>query len=417
MGGKAQDSQRDGRRLTRTLTKSKLSDSCDQESAVRPLVDIVDAAGFRAAHRILFTHDSLLGPPKGRRLMVARAFGAADANAIEALEALSTAGFERVIAGELRNMMHFVHQLQRELGIEDDDEELAPEREAEVIAHAVKAGAAGSELGQAMRRVFAETGQDLTRAATASTLRFVGQMLELQTRAVGDEHYAMVDQLIKLELAEPWLRVAVCSACLAHELATSTFADPRGHCGRCRREWFVAEALVLRREFDGIKRGNRDLPLFVRGYLRRKVPASCEIWTNAVFKTPAGKQEVDVCIPALGLGIECKTFPDPFVTTDSKRSSIAGELAKQARGYAALGLRSFVAATNLGASDTEAVASDLQARINGDADIADVLLLPGDVSVILSALEDIAKRLNENERQTVRERHGGRHRPGRRQSK
>lgn len=198
----------------------------------------------------------------------------------------------------------------------------------------------------------------------------------------------MVQNLHELDIAEPLLQVSFCPKCKNYRFTICEYPMPQACCPNCKEEWLDVTAFILKDPYQDLKQQNRDLPIFISGYLKNKATYSISTYPLVPLKQKEG--EIDVYIKESETGIECKCFQDPRVITEGKLSSEAGNIKKQVEQYFKIGLKRVILVTNLSEPDSERLHKILKERYSQE-----VKVLPGEIDQLLKALTELAKEADE----------------------
>ena len=155
---------------------------------------------------------------------------------------------------------------------------------------------------------------------------------------------------------------------------SSTFElyPPNYRCPKCGEEWTTQTIYMFKGELSQIKAKNQDLPLFISSYLKFKtsiinILTETHVYPNAQVKliTSSEQQElteVDVFVPDIQVGIECKAYTDPTSPmTTQKLNGMAGDIAeKHIKKYAKAGIKRIFLVTNLPESHAQKLETTLK---------------------------------------------------------
>lgn len=239
-------------------------------------------------------------------------------------------------------------------------------------------------------------------ASTLSDLISIGvfsSLLEIRDSHVHsaldeDEYEEMVEGLRKLGLVEARLQVSMCPECANYQFTISRHPLLVENCPKCGTEWATVTFYSLQHPFSEAKIDNSDLPLFISSYLRHKIASeaptgNAHVFPKATIKSEDGKEaEVDVYLPELGIGIECKVFEDAYARlTQARLGSIAGKIAPQIERYFGAGISRVAVATNLPEGSRSQLETALQKRLAKDWQNQTIEVLGGDVDSLLEWLD------------------------------
>ena len=231
----------------------------------------------------------------------------------------------------------------------------------------------------------------------------------ISTGISSESYENMICQLAKLNVIEPTMRVSICPNCMNTELVISKYPSVRENCPRCGYEWSSIILYLFKEQFGRVKSVNNDLPLFISSYLKNKIEYEIlgemvNIYPNAVLKLEEeGKEvEVDVYIPSLNIGIECKTYLTSFIPhTIERAKSIAGEYEKQVMNYIKCGIERVYIVANLPKKTLEQVSKELKEKFF-DRGIK-VEIIAGDVDALLNFLNSLSLELIEEAKKRMGE--------------
>lgn len=376
-----------------------ISHLASQESVVLPLVHAVGAKNWRTAAKILFVNSSILATSSNSSWLLLAKAASTPSGTQEVME-LHTARGRAVIARLLRVVLpYFIPKMMDGCGeffkTVEDPTKASKDDKRKFVAALIGNNLESPEFEQFLKQ-FAPSAPDVMNFCAAMVLEWIRGKTELQHRVVGQDHQLMVDQLVKLELAQPWLRASVCQSCLGQEVALSNYHASSELCGKCGKPWFLGEVFLLRPEFEAVKKQNQDLPLFMASYIRQSSLGEVEIYPEALVDTGMERIQVDVLVPEFHIGMECKVYADNHVVTNQKTQSIAGDLARHARGYAKAAIREYWACTNLSEGHAGEVEQALKRELSTDASApTNVKVLPGSLETLLAHLDGLIQRLAE----------------------
>jgi hypothetical protein len=216
-----------------------------------------------------------------------------------------------------------------------------------------------------------------------------------------DEYPGMLMALQKLQLIEPRLQASLCGGCGNYCLTMSSSPQSQARCPKCGHEWLTLTLYVFHTSIARFKTQNQDLPLFISAYLRSKVAREMPIGSPRVFplaylgNRESATVEVDVVVPDLRLGIECKEFEDANAPmTRPRLGKLTDELVTQIRSYLSVGIKKVLVVTNLNPRATtklgQALAKKLPELSGKDSGLE---VVPGTPDALLARLDKIAEEL------------------------
>jgi len=216
-----------------------------------------------------------------------------------------------------------------------------------------------------------------------------------------DEYPGMLMALQKLQLIEPRLQASLCGGCGNYCLTMSGNPQPLARCPKCGIEWLTLTLYVFHSSIARFKTQNQDLPLFISAYLRSKVARQMPIGSPKVYplahlgNRESSTVEVDVVVPDLLLGIECKEFEDANAPmTRPRLGKLTDELVTQIRSYMSVGINKVLVATNLNARSAAKLGQALSKKLPEPAQRDSGLeVIPGTPDALLARLDKIAEEL------------------------
>ncbi|MCL5949956.1 MAG: hypothetical protein M1490_05710 [Candidatus Bathyarchaeota archaeon] len=222
---------------------------------------------------------------------------------------------------------------------------------------------------------------------------------------ISDQDYElMLDDLRRLELIEPKLQVSLCPECLNYELTISKYPSMRKTCPRCGNSVVVTTLYLFKDQLGSIKSRNEDLPLFISAFLRQKLSLSAFVGGDIgiypleqilLDDEENSKVEIDVRIPKLKFGIECKLAEVPVAPmTEQRANSIASNLLSQMRKYVKVGITDIAVVTNLPKENLERMNSALKIQLGNSPLPVNYALVSGDIDELLVFLNSVADRIN-----------------------
>lgn len=216
-----------------------------------------------------------------------------------------------------------------------------------------------------------------------------------------EEYPGMLLALQKLQLIEPRLQTSLCGGCGNYCLTISSNPQLLGRCPKCGLEWLTLTLYVFHSSITRFKTQNQDLPLFISAYLRSKVAREMPIGSPKIYplahlgNRESTTVEVDVVVPDLRLGIECKEFEDANAPMTRPRvGKLTDELVAQIQGYLAVGIKKILIVTNLnpraGIKLSQALTKKLPELAGRDSGLE---VVPGTPDALLACLDKIAGEL------------------------
>lgn len=169
---------------------------------------------------------------------------------------------------------------------------------------------------------------------------------------------------IKLKLIEPWLQASVCGKCHNFELLLSSYPKKAATCSQCERDMFTVRIYKIDASYERHKLENKDLPLFIKSYMTNKRP-DIEVHVTYKMNKKEGSSilgDIDVYIPIMKLGIECKLFVNPY-PQGNQFDTYQGELSSIFLKYADYGLNRLIGITNLSQKDAANMERSLKLQL------------------------------------------------------
>jgi hypothetical protein len=211
----------------------------------------------------------------------------------------------------------------------------------------------------------------------------------------------MIQQLTKLEIIEPKIRVSICPKCMNNELVISKYPLTNEVCPKCGSEWSSSVLYLFKEQLGKIKALNNDLPLFISSYLKNQlslktIGEETEIFPNAVIKLGEKIVEIDVYIPKYKIGIECKNYlSSSMPDTIARAKSIAGELRKQILNYREAGIEQIYIIANLPTKTFEQVNKTLKETFSyEEIPLLKILIIRGNPDELLKFLNVLSSSLS-----------------------
>jgi hypothetical protein len=222
---------------------------------------------------------------------------------------------------------------------------------------------------------------------------------------ISDQDYElMIDDLRRLDIIEPKLQVSLCPECLNYELTVSKYPSMKKTCPRCGNTVVVMTLFLFNDQLGKIKSKNEDLPLFISAYLKQKLSLSSfigeEIGIHPLEQIlldddQKSKVEIDVRIPKLKWGIECKLSEIPVAPmTEQRANSIASNLLSQMRKYVKVGITDIAVVTNLPRENLEKMNSALKTQLGNSPLPVNYVLISGNIDEITGFLNGLAERIS-----------------------
>jgi len=213
----------------------------------------------------------------------------------------------------------------------------------------------------------------------------------------GTDYDGLVESLLRLGLIEPKLQVSICPECSNYQITISPCPTNKTTCPSCGGEWATRTIYMFKSPYDKVKAQNQDLPLFISSYLKLRttltnITEKPEIHPNAELRKEDTAAEVDVYIPRIKMGIECKVYHNPNSPMTTSRLGIAGNLRKQLENYAKLGLTHIIIVTNLPEHHAKKIEEKLQEHPE-TPEVDKIEVIPGNTDKLLQFLDELAQQL------------------------
>ncbi len=232
----------------------------------------------------------------------------------------------------------------------------------------------------------------LSELMIGSLYKFLLERYKEQSQIV-PQFNDVVASLRKLGLATPFLSLALCPSCNNYEFTFSRSARFQIDCPKCGSIWSIIIVHELLPEFASLKMKNQDLAAFISSYLKSKLPYPVQVQPNAEFKTKNGKIEVDVYIPDLETGIECKNYVNTMVVTNSTIKSESGKLRIQIENYLSLGIKKVVVVTNFNEDNTNKLGNSLKKLSAGMKGLEEIQVLGSDLIALTLFLDKMCQQI------------------------
>lgn len=384
---------------------SKLGPNAERdEVAFRSLVDASHSSAWRRALNVLFVNGAVLELDHEIPVPVLIGMSGSEVGVPEFLELLksrATSDVARIAGSFLERVVPPIVGVVQETGKKGELTEGAfvagfvarfvgqrDKIESLVYGHLAGAIQGAVAISEGIGAFALETLREKLRGILTNVLR-------------PDEYQGMLMALQKLQLIEPRLQASLCGGCGNYCLTISSNPQPVARCPKCGLEWLTLTLYVFHASIARFKTQNQDLPLFVSAYLRSKVARDMPIGSPKVFplahlgNRESTTVEVDVVVPDLRLGIECKEFEDANAPmTRPRLGKLTDELVAQIRSYLSVGIKKVLVATNLNARSAaklgQALSKKLPELAGRDSGIE---VTPGTPDALLARLDKIAEEL------------------------
>lgn len=204
--------------------------------------------------------------------------------------------------------------------------------------------------------------KEIIEGITADLIQQCISKYQVQSKLFDDEKVIRQLSSKSLPLLEPWAQTGVCGFCKNLELLLATYPRTQTQCPTCNRQMSIVRVYKLNKEFEKLKLENQDLPEFIKSFIQRKVQ---DAKIETLHQLDGGKNgDIDVHLPSLGMGIECKLFINPNPEGKYFKSCIA-ELANSLKKYVKFGkIKNLLAVINLNESYEADVKKEIQRILN-----------------------------------------------------
>lgn len=384
---------------------SKLGPNAERdEAAFRSLVDASHSSAWRRALNVLFVNGAVLELDHEIPVPVLIGMSGSEAGVPEFLELLksrATSDVMRIAGSFLERVVPPIVGVVQETG-----------KKGELTEGAFVAGFVARFVGQRDRiesLVYGHLAGAIQGAVAVSEGigAFALETLREKLRGIltnvlrPDEYPGMLMALHKLQLIEPRLQASLCGGCGNYCLTMSSNPQPVTRCPKCGLEWLTLTLYVFHSSIARFKTQNQDLPLFISAYLRSKVAREIPIGSPRIFplahlgNRDSSTVEVDVVVPDLRLGIECKEFEDANAPmTRPRLGKLTDELVGQVRSYLSVGIKKVLIVTNLNPRATAKLGQSLSKKLpelaGGESGLE---VVPGTPDALLTRLDKTAAEL------------------------
>jgi hypothetical protein len=372
-----------------------------------PFIVAADTDSLDSACDLLFIHGNDLTWGRNERGLFLAGVETDESfeEVVQVVEARSKINFTSLAATFIRQLQPQVIELVA--GVVPKLEEVTDEGERENILNSAVASFAGrqnmSQFDKVLPEIFGvEQWLLLADAISSSLVRGAVSLRQRQLAATGmseDGYGYMLYALRRLGLCEQIVRIAYPADSLDFETsltskggfkATGVTADAR-----------VVEILRLAPALATLKRGQDNaLALFIAGYINRHHPGQRRAFPCAYYGQQ-NEPELDVVVPALGLGFEVKLYQAPFAQTGNKLEKLANDLRRQLPAYFERGCLAVYYVTNLPLDLAETV---LQMAQGDQRTAPHVELIAGGVESLTPALDSVVQALGQFEESVIEQR-------------
>jgi hypothetical protein len=229
----------------------------------------------------------------------------------------------------------------------------------------------------------------------------VGSLYKLYYEKHNAQHQTIAElnetvaSLKRLGLLMPFLSLGLCPVCNNYELVFSRLAKFSLTCAQCGSAWSVLTVNEFPQPLAALKRQGKDLPVFISAYLKSKSALPVDVFPNAEFDLPNGKVEVDVFVPDMATGIECKCYTNNIAVAESTIASEAGKIKQQIENYLATGITRVLVITNYSDSDVGKLNVQLKEQLKHVNGLREWKILSGDIMKFITFLNEEASKLGD----------------------
>ena len=206
----------------------------------------------------------------------------------------------------------------------------------------------------------------------------------------------VVESLRKFGVLTPFISISICAKCINYEFVFSKSLNINGNCPKCGCPWTVLTIDNFSPLFETLKKGNKDLPVFISSYLRSSQFFPIGVYPNADIEIPGQRIEVDVLIEETSTGVECKCYEDPLIISDNMIKSKAGDLCSQVENYLKAGIKRIFIITNLNSLNAvERLEQEIKSKLNINGVIFDeIKCLSSDIENLKKFLDEEAQKIS-----------------------
>ena len=341
------------------------------EDAVKPLVTAMKVPEYREACRILFVNCNLLTFSKELGQLGVVSCSGPQTRIKETLAVISSdsqTGLAVTARQALPRLYGTIVDTAALSAPQMASAESEADREAAFVSAFMQRVASGKKAEEFMKPLMPYIGSGIKpfgELLVASLHRFYYDRFQNLRRVFAD--VTEVTQLLRrLGVLAPFLTISLCPECINYEFSFSRRVSITHNCPRCGLPWSVLAVDEFSPSFSYLKSRNKDLPVFISAYLKSNTYDPLSVLPNVEIVVGKKKIEVDVLVKETATGIECKCYEDPLVVSDNTIKSMAGELAKQIRDYARIGLERVVVITNLATGEnTPRLAKEISTKLAG----------------------------------------------------
>lgn len=205
----------------------------------------------------------------------------------------------------------------------------------------------------------------------------------------------VIVSLRKIGLLTPFLNIAFCPSCNNYELVFSKKTAANNKCPKCGLPWAVLAVNEFPESFAQLKKRSKDPPVFISAYLKSKSPLHVNIFPNAELTTEDGSIEIDVYLPDISTGIECKCYTNNLSVAMSTINSEVGKIKQQIDNYLKVGLKRVIVVTNYNESDANKLRTLLKEILKDYPGLDEWKILGYDMPAFITFLDAESKKIND----------------------
>lgn len=197
----------------------------------------------------------------------------------------------------------------------------------------------------------------------------------------------VIRQLVKMGILEAWSQASVCGNCDIFELLLSSLPRKNSDCPKCKQRMTSIRIYKFEKNYENIKAANGDLPEFIKMYIINKV-SGLNVETSYPLTGITGG-DIDVYVPNIKTGFECKLFVNPIVEGNSLKSRI-GEFVDSFKKFIEYGnVERLIAITNLDPKYKLEIETGIKAGLGKSTHPY------SELKVVCSSVEDLMTLLDE----------------------
>ncbi|MEM3616803.1 MAG: hypothetical protein QXP36_15300 [Conexivisphaerales archaeon] len=383
-----------------------ISESSNLETVVTPFIDAANTTYWKHALNILYINGAVLEIPEGTGIpcLISQTAPAETAKeSIDLLQSRAQTKLTPILMEWAKNLIANII-----IGKETTYDKEQTTNDTQIITFISKVSTElKPQLEQLQKRapsLFYKSASSIFELITASLFKTIAEIrtAQLSCGIREDSYENMINALLRLELIQPAIQVSICPKCANYQLTLSQCPPSTINCSKCGEKWTTQTVYLFKGQLSQIKAQNLDLPLFISSYLKFKIIpltilAEIEVYPNAIIETQTAdkeKAEIDVYIPDLQAGIECKTYTDPTAPMTTQRlNGIVGDIMrKHIEKYLKANIENIFIVTNLPENHTQKLENALKnATEKQGIRLKTLKVIPGKIESLLQFLDDIAK--------------------------